>query len=60
MTNPTNIANANPDPPTPADRVVPTYGRRTKKEQKGDKRGGALGSNNNSSFPGFSSRAVPG
>ena len=25
---PTNIANANPDPPNPADRVVPTHGWR--------------------------------
>ena len=59
MTNPTNIANANPDPPAPADRVVPIYGWRTKKTKKGtkgqkDKRGGALGS----SFSGFSSCAV--
>ena len=25
LANPTNIANANPDPPTPADRVVPIH-----------------------------------
>ena len=59
LANPTNIANANPDPSTPADRVVPIDGWRTKKDQKGtkgDKKGGALGS----SFPGFSSRAVLG
>ena len=56
MANPTNIANANPDPPTSADREVPIYGWRTKKDQNGDNRGGALGS----SFPGFSSRAVLG
>ena len=52
--NPTNTTKANPDPPTPADRVVPIHGWRTKKDQKGDRRGGALCS----SFPGFSSRAV--
>ena len=61
MADPTNIANANPDPATPADRLVPIHGWKTKKDQKGDrgqtdKRGGALGS----SFPGFSSRAVLG
>ena len=56
MANPTNIANANPDPPAPADRVVPILGWRTKKDHKGDKRGGALGS----SFLGFSSRPVLG
>ena len=28
LANPTNIANANPDPPTPADRVVPIHGWR--------------------------------
>ena len=38
MANPTNIADANPDPPTPAERVVPLHGCRTKKDQKGDKR----------------------
>ena len=27
MANPTNIDNANPDPPTPADRVVPIHDR---------------------------------
>ena len=37
MANPTNIANANPDPPTPADRVVPIHDWRTKKDQKADK-----------------------
>ena len=58
LANPTNIANANPDPSTPADRVVPIHGWRTKKDQKGGKRGGAMGSI--SSFPGFSSRAVLG
>ena len=58
MANWTNAANTNPDPPTPADRVVPIHGWRTKKGQKGDKRGGALGSI--SSFPGFSSRTVLG
>ena len=61
MANPTNIANANPEPPTPADRVVPIHGWKTQNDQKGDrgqkdKRGGALGST--CSFPGFSSRAV--
>ena len=38
LANPTNIANPNPDPPTPADRVVPIHGWGTKKDQKGDKR----------------------
>ena len=56
LANPTNIANANPDPPTPADRAVPIHGWRTKKVKKGDQREGALGS----SFPGFSLRAVLG
>ena len=37
LANPTNTAKANPDPPTPADRVVPIHGWRTKKDQKGDK-----------------------
>ena len=38
IANPTNIANANSETPTPADRVVPIHGWRTKKDQEGDKR----------------------
>ena len=38
MADPTSVANANPDPPTPADRVVPVHDWRTKKDPKGEKR----------------------
>ena len=56
LASPNYIANANPDPPTPTSRVVLIYDWRTKKDQKEDKRGGAL----SNSFSGFSSIAVLG
>ena len=43
LANPTNIAYANPEPPTRADRVVPIHGWRTQKDQRGGQRGEALG-----------------